>query len=188
MSTVLGSNIERVKNILAGNHTDKSKSSVGFRKYKVKHSEGDIWEDKGKTWTVKNGIIQTYTKLDDARKALHTPWTCPTCNKPLKHLLDKRAWRVEGKCFDCVTYDESIMRLNGTFDEYTKAAYKENAMAWLNEKREQFELFINDSDTLKGFVTQNGEIENWTGGQDKQKLRDKFEEEYSLFKQKIDEM
>lgn len=188
MSSVLTSNIDRIKNILAGKHTEKSKSSVGYRKHRVKHKEGDVWEDQGKTWTVINGITQTMTSLDEARAALHIPWTCPQCNKPLKHLLDKRAWKTTKKCFDCVTYDESLMELNGTFDEYKKATYKENALAWLNEKREQFELFINDTDTLRGFVTQNGEIENWTGGPDKEKLKAKFEEEYALFKKKIDEM
>ena len=39
---VLGNNINRVKNILAGKYTDKAKVSVGYEKKRIKHVKGDI--------------------------------------------------------------------------------------------------------------------------------------------------
>jgi hypothetical protein len=185
---VLGSNIDRVKNILAGDYTSRTKSGVGYSKTTTDHSEGDIWEENGKKWTIKNGLRQPITRFDIARIENIVPLACPECSKPLTHYLDTRSWKTTKKCFDCVVAEETRMRADGTFDAYSKQLYKENALAWLEEKRQQFELFINDEESLKGFVTENGTIEDWYGKIDKTTIKQKFEEEYKEFKEKIDSL
>ena len=185
---VLGSNIQRVKNILAGKYTDKSKISVGYKRNVVKHKEGDVWEENGKMWTIKNGIKQTINKLDAARKASLVPYACPECSKPLKHYLDQNAWKNTKKCFDCNIKEETEMRASGTFDAHVKDIYKRNAMAWLDEKRKQFDDFIANPDSLKGFVTENGTVEDWYGSADRTALIEKFEQEYAEFKEKIEKL
>lgn len=184
----LGNNINRVKNILAGKYTDKTKTSIGYKRNIVRHKEGDIWEENGKTWTIKNGIKQTVSKLDVARKAALIPYACPDCNKPLKHYLDKNAWKTTKKCFDCNIKEETWMRVQGTFDDHVKDVYKKNATAWLEEKRKQFDDFINNPDSLKGFVTENGTVEDWYGSPDRTALIEKFEQEYSEFKEKLEKL
>lgn len=185
---VLGNNINRVKNILSGKYTDKSKVSVGYEKKRIKHVEGDIWEENGKTWTIKNGIKQTISKLDEARKMSLTPLACPICNKSLKHYLDANAWKTTKKCFDCNIKEETEMKLNGTFDDHVKEIYKKNAMAWLEDKRIQFEDFINNPETLRGFITERGKVEDWYGSPDRTALIEQFEKEYAEFKQKIENL
>ena len=32
------------------------------------HKEGDVWEENGKQWTIKNGIKMTISKLDLVKK------------------------------------------------------------------------------------------------------------------------
>lgn len=188
MSSVIGSNLNRIKNILAGDVSSATKTIVGYKKEKIIHKEGDIWEENGKTWTIKDGLKQTFTKLDAARKTILIPLACPKCNKSLKHELDRRAWKITKKCFDCNIEEETRMRADGTFEEHTRKLYKDNAMAWLREKRGQFNDYISSVGTLNGFVTENGTVEDWYGGLDKQKLIDQFEEDYSKMEKIINDL
>jgi|688.fasta_scaffold37897_7 hypothetical protein len=186
--SVLGSNLDRIKNILAGNPTAKSKSSVGYEKTTKKHVEGDVWEENGRMWTIKNGIKQNVTKLDSARKQLLVPFKCPECENQLKHPLHKHSYKTTGKCYDCVIKEETAMRINGTYQNYANELYRKNALAWLEEKRIQFEDFINNPETLRGFVTERGDVEDWYGGIDREKIREQFEKEYAQIKEEIEKL
>lgn len=79
--------------------------------------EGDVWEDvDGKKWTVKNGIRQSVTKLDDAK----TPWWCPKCSKPMNHRFDVKFWSMRGHCYDCNIKFETELRKEGKWEEFQK--------------------------------------------------------------------
>ena len=39
---------------------DKTTQSVGYTKVQEFHNEGDIWEEDGRKWTIKNGVKQKY--------------------------------------------------------------------------------------------------------------------------------
>lgn len=185
--SVLSGNLQRIQNILNGDATAKSKVSVGYDRSNRKRKEGEVWEEAGKTWTIKNGLKQTVTKLDSARQATNVPWACPNCNKPLKHYLDVRAYKATQTCYDCVVAREGLMKLNGTFSDYSKDLYKTNALSWLEDKRQQFEDFLANQSN-KGFVTQNGEVEDWHGSIDEKTLREQFEKEYNELKEKIENL
>ena len=58
-----------------------------FQKKTKDHKEGDIWVENRKTWTIKNGIKQTISKLDKIKKQIFTPLCCPKCSKVMKHHL-----------------------------------------------------------------------------------------------------
>ena len=184
--SVIGSNLERVKNIFTGKYTDKTTSSVGYKRSSKRHKEGDTWEEDGKTWTIKNGLKQNVTKLDSARKALLVPFKCPSCDTRLTNDLHKHFFKTQGKCYNCIAEEETKMRAEGTFDTYSKQLYKNNALAWLEEKRVQFEEFIQNPETLRGFVTERGDVEDWYGGHDIDKLKEQFEKEYNEIKSIID--
>ena len=93
--------------------------------------EGDIWEDvNGKKWTIKNGIRQSVTKLDDAK----TLWWCPRCSKPLNHKFDIKFWRIRGHCMDCVIQDESKIRREGKWEEYERKIMLRNYIAEVEDK------------------------------------------------------
>ena len=64
------------------------------RKKFVERKEGEVWEEGGKAWTIKNGIKRTATKMDDARKKMLMPLACPDCGKAMKSHMDKKFWVI----------------------------------------------------------------------------------------------
>ena len=54
--------VKRMRNLITGNFGDRTQVQVGYEKQNQEYQEGDVWEDSGKTWTIKNGIKQTVTK------------------------------------------------------------------------------------------------------------------------------
>lgn len=100
--------------------------------------EGDVWEDvNGRKWTIKNGIRQTVTKLDDAK----TPWWCPRCSKPLNHRFDIKFWRIRGHCMDCVIKDETEIRKQGKWEEYERKIMLRNYIAEVEDKIAQLQAY-----------------------------------------------
>ncbi len=51
--------VQRMRNIITKNTGDKTGVQVGYKADYVEHKEGDVWEERGKKWTIKNGIKQT---------------------------------------------------------------------------------------------------------------------------------
>ena len=103
---------------------------VGWRPGIEKRNEGDIWEDgNGKQWTVKNGITQSISKLDDAK----TPWFCPKCEKAMNHRLDFKFWRIRNHCMDCNIKEETEIRRQGKWKEYEESIMKANYIANLKD-------------------------------------------------------
>ena len=112
---------------------DEARIVVGWRPgAEPVREEGEVWEDSsGKKWTMKNGIKQTVTKLDDAK----TPWWCPKCNKPLNHRLDIKFWRIRGYCLDCHIAEEAEIRKQGpdAWEQYEKKLMLRNYLASLRD-------------------------------------------------------
>lgn len=93
--------------------------------------EGDVWtEHDGRQWTIKNGIRQNVTKLDDAK----TPWWCPKCSKPMNHRFDIKFWRIRGHCMDCNVKHETEIRRQGKWEEYERSVMLRNYIAEIRDK------------------------------------------------------
>ena len=69
--------VQRMRNILTKDYGAKTGVQIGYTKENTEHKEGDVWEERGKQWTIKNGIKMTVTKLDIVKKALQMPLVCP---------------------------------------------------------------------------------------------------------------
>ena len=48
------SKVQRMRNLLTKKHNAKTKIQTGYNKKNVIRKEGDIWEEGGKTWTIKD--------------------------------------------------------------------------------------------------------------------------------------
>ena len=68
------SKVKRMRNLLTKKYNDKTKIRSGYTKKETIYKEGDVWNENGKQWTIKNGIKRTINKLSSARKILKTPW------------------------------------------------------------------------------------------------------------------
>ena len=153
------SDVERVRNLVNKDFTAGTKQQSGYKKSIKKYAEGDIWEDGGRQWTIKNGIKQNITKLDSAKKALRIPLRCPNCGGPMKHHLAKKMYKVHGFCFDpCTVEMEANLRKAGLYDKYEERMMQGNMKAFANDVEQWALDLVNTQDT---FVTEAGDIEDW---------------------------
>lgn len=156
------SDVQRVRNIVNKDFTSKTKAQTGYQKTFKKHKEGDIWDESGKTWTIKNGLRQNITKLDNAKKAFRVPLTCPKCDGPMKHHLAKKMYKIHGMCFDCVIDMEADLRKAGLYEDYEKNMMQGNIRAFAKDIQEWVDDFVNEQIS---FVTEQGDVEDWNSNQ-----------------------
>ena len=71
--------VSRLRNLIQGKYGDNTTTGVGYTKSFIYREENDVWEEDGRKWTIKNGIKQNITKLDEAKKTHLLPLLCPSC-------------------------------------------------------------------------------------------------------------
>ena len=157
--------VQRLRNLITEKYGEKTITQIGHIKKEIDHVEGDIWEENDKTWTIKDGLLQTYTKLDDLKKALRMPLACPKCKKAMKHPYDKNAYSLHNECFDCVIKRETLMRHEGTFQRYSDEMYINNVASYIDEAIEYIEDYSEQKN--ESVYTENGEEEKFVGGKQK---------------------
>lgn len=133
---------------------------------KVHHKEGDVWEESGKTWTIKNGVKKTLGKLDTFRKNIVMPLACSCCNKAMKSTLDYPIWSVYKRCFNCMVDLEHEIAKSGKWEDYQATLIKANMESRYNDLEAFIEEFI-QTDSTKSHVTENGKVEDWIDNSDK---------------------
>ena len=155
------SDVQRVRNLVNKDFTSGVKVQTGYRKSSKRYKEGDIWEESGKQWTIKNGIKQNITKLDEAKKALRIPLRCPKCNGSMEHWLAKKMYKIHGFCFDpCTVMYEDSLKKAGLYKQYEERMIKGNAKQVIDDIERWILDSVNDKHT---FVTEQGVIEDWGG-------------------------
>ena len=175
--------VERARNLIMGKTGASTGTQVGYNKKENKHKEGDIWTENKKTWTIKNGIKQTISKLDNIRKEIFMPLCCPECNKIMKHRFDKDNHRIHKKCFDCVIKFEHKLRNEKKYDKYIKNLKTNNNITTLDEVESYLLDAINKSNN--SYVSEDGVIERWVGGIDKIKMTKEVKEAAKLKRERL---
>ncbi len=160
--------IERMRNLMTGKHGDKTVVGIGYTKKEEFHEEGDIWEEDGRQWTIKNGIKQNVTKLDLAKDAHVLPLLCPKCTKPMKTHIDKPFYQVHKMCLNCVTEFETKLKIEGKWEDYQKQMYNNAINNLINDFKDWADDELKENN--KSISTEDGVIENWIGG-NKDKLK-----------------
>jgi hypothetical protein len=168
-------NIRRIANILSGDFRGKAKTSVGYSKVQEDHKEGDVWEENGKTWTIKNGVTKTVSKLSRIRTYAKVPFACE-CGQTLRHMLDKKAYTNKGKCYTCLLKEETKYRVDGTFKKYSEDKRKANIESWMKDAEIEYKDMLENIDS-QSFVTEDGHIEDWGKGTNTERLRKQFDGE-----------
>ena len=163
------SDVQRARNLVNKDFTSGTKVQTGYRKVNKRYKEGDVWEDNGKTWTIKNGLRQNITKLDKAKKALRVPLVCPKCKGSMKHHLSQKMYKIHGFCLDCTVSMEANLRKIGLYEEYEKKIMSGNISTFADDIENWVLESIDDSTNM---VTEDGTIEDW-GGMNKE-YRDKI--------------
>ncbi len=164
------SDIKRIRNIVNKDFTGKTKVQTGYRKQTVRYKEGDVWEEKGRTWTIKNGIKQNITKLDKAKKSLQIPLTCPKCGGSMQHHLAKKMYKIHGFCFDpCTVEFEADLRSAGLYKQYEEKMIKNNISSFVTDLED---WVISKVEEESSYVTEQGDVEDWgkMSNKNKQKI------------------
>jgi hypothetical protein len=167
--------VKRMRNIVRGNYTDRTRIQSGYTKVSVEYKEGDVWEERGKSWTIKNGIKQNITKLDQARKKIKVPLSCPKCGGEMNHNLSKYYWTKLGMCKNCAVKFHTRLKIDGKWDEYVKRIQDDNFEFYINELKKEYEDWLQSVDSK--YITEAGIVEDWSGGKTKKELSKGFEEE-----------
>jgi len=160
--------VDRARNILTGKSGASSETQVGYKKKRVDYKEGDVWVENKKTWTIKDGIKQTVSKMDAIKKEIFVPLCCPKCSKVMKHHLDISNYKIHKNCHDCVVKFEHKLRLKGEYDNYLKKLQLTNRLTEINEMESMFLDLANQSN--EGYISEHGELERWKGGVDTSKM------------------
>ena len=160
--------VNRARNLLMGKTGASTGTQIGYKKEVKEYKEGDVWTENKKTWTIKNGIKQTVSKLDTIKKEVFVPLCCPKCNKIMKKHLDKPNYRIHKKCHDCVIEFEHKLHISGKYEDYKKELIAKNNLSILDEVESYLLEAANMSNS--SFVSEDGIIEKWVGGVDKKEF------------------
>ena len=166
--------VNRARNLLMGKSNASTGTQIGYSTKAEDHKEGDIWMEGRKTWTIKNGIKQTVSKLDTIKKEVFMPLCCPKCGTVMKKRLDKPNYRIHKKCHDCIVKFEHKLKIRGEYDDYVKKLKAKNTLDIVDEMESYLLDAINTSN--EGFVSENGDVERWVGGVNKVELTKQVKE------------
>jgi len=166
--------VNRARNLIMGKTNASTGTQIGYKKEIKEYKEGDVWVEGRKTWTIKNGIKQTISKLDKIKKEIFMPLKCPCCGNVMKKRLDKPNYRIHKKCFDCVIEFEADLKNKGKYKEYKKNLIIKNSLNIVDEMESYLLDAVNTSNS--GFVSEDGVIEKWIGGINKKEYTKNIQE------------
>lgn len=160
--------VQRMRNLITGKSGEKTTVLAGWEQASQDYKEGDEWEDiNGRRWTIKNGIKQSMTKMDKIKSLAIMPLLCPSCKKPLPiDDINKKMYGLHQMCLNCVVDLEAKIKLEGNWEEYQKNVINSNKNASLEDFERAMDMWMQEKDA---FVSENGEVESWEGG-DKKKI------------------
>ena len=177
--------VQRARNLITGNIGASTGTQIGYIKKIKEYKEGDIWTENKKTWTIKNGIKQTVSKLDKIKKEIFLPLCCPKCNKVMKKRLDKPNYMIHKKCYDCVIdFEGKLKHVEGRYEKYMKELELKNNLTSLETVESYLLEVVNTSN--QGYVSENGEVERWVGGVDTNKFTKKIKKEVEKTRKKLE--
>ena len=166
--------VQRARNLVTGDTNSRTTEGVGYKKKYEHRVEGDVWEENGRKWTIKNGLKQNITKMDKFKKLGKMPLFCPECNTLMKKNLDKKVYPAYQKCFDCIIDHEAELKKQGKSEEYFKGLRNNHIESTIDSYKAFVESKMNE--TNANYVTEAGEIENWKGGVSKEQLEKELQE------------
>jgi len=153
--------VERLRNLVKGKSSERTSQGIGYTKKEEFHKEGDIWEENGRKWTIRDGVKENITKLDKFKKTA-VPLFCPECNKIMNNQLDPHYFKAHGACLNCVKKKETKLKTEGKWENHIKETHNKEIDKTIEEYTQFMKMKMNESND--GFVTESGEVEKWDGG------------------------
>jgi hypothetical protein len=166
--------VERLRNLVKGKYGEKTTIGIGYSgEDSPTRKEGDIWEEQGKNWTIRDGIKENITKLDKFKTA-SVPLFCPKCKHIMDKQLDPHYFKAYGECLDCRTVTETKLKIEGKWQAYTDHTFNAEIDQQIQEYKSYFENIL--SEGKEGYVSESGEIQKWVGGINKERAQQSLDE------------
>jgi len=167
--------VNRARNLITKKGDAGSNLQSGYKKKTTDYTEGDVWEERGKKWTIKDGVKQTINKLDEIRKMALMPLFCPTCSTLMSRWQDKKLYSLHRECMDCVIEKEGKLKAQGgdVWEKYVRKFVNSKIDLEAEEIETHLTQALNESNS---FFSENGELEKWVGGIPKGKIKEIIEE------------
>jgi len=156
----------------------------GYEKSNISHKEGDVWEEDKKTWTIKNGIKQTISKLDDFNSKIFVPILCPICNNTMKKRLDPKFYNLFNMCMDCKIKEDTNLQISGNFTKYETEMVNKNKIGWVTDLEHQLNDMIDKHDSEYIF-NEFGDTERLDKNMTKEELKELFNKQLTEIREKL---
>src|SRR5574344_199 len=188
------SNIKVIQQMLNGTHHSQKKKTISKNtndqeiELGVDHKVGDTWVVDGIEWEQRAGFKIKKGKLDNFRqqdsKKYIVPDICPICGKEMQP-IDKKFWKIEGRCLDCQIKYEHQLKLEGKYDAYEKDKMFKNAEAWFKETEIETKELIKELKSDLEFVNEHGTVETWSFNIPPKQMADAINKSFNSFKRKF---
>ena len=179
--------VNRARNLIMGKTGASTGTQIGYKKEIKEYKEGDVWKEGRKTWTIKDGIKQTVSKLDKIKKEVFMPLCCPNCGNVMKKRLDRPNYKIHKKCHDCVIEFEHKLKIKDKslklYNDYKNKLITKNTLTVVDEMESYLLDAINTSNS--GYVSENGVVERWVGGINKKELTKQVKEISKMRRKKL---
>ena len=160
------SDVNRIKNLVSGKFSSSTEELIiGYEKEKINHKEGDTWEEDNITWTIKNGVKVSISKLENLRKELSMPFTCPECNKfMVDNEVNRKFYLIDKCCSLCAVKKHDKMKMEGIYSNYTSEFISKNRGAIKKEIVNNIDNVVNEIEQKEEYFDDNFEKEDIVGG------------------------
>jgi len=176
--------VQRLRNLISGNFGDNTTIQVGYDKFREDHKEGDVWDEFGKTWTVKDGIKQRFDALEDIRKSVVPPMFCPKCGKIMNSHHDDKFYAIKGFCYDCSIKDDTEKVRLREYESYARKFQLNNVREYIKDARE---IIISQMNACSSKIyTEDGDEQNIVGGLSMRDVAQKWLDELDEYEKTIE--
>ena len=172
--------VERLRNLIKGKSGNKTTTGIGYKgEESISYKEGDIWEENGKKWTIRDGIKENITKLDKFKK-VSVPIFCPKCKQNMDGQLDSHYYKAYGECVDCRATTETKLKNEGKWKEYVTTTFNKE----IDINIEEYKSFMEDmlSESNNSYITEAGDVQKWVGGVNKKRAKSALEKNIEQLK------
>ena len=152
--------VTRLRNLVNGKSSNKTGQGVGYTKTEEFHQEGDIWEENGRTWTIRDGIKENITKLDKFKKTT-VPLFCPSCSQVMNKQLDSHYYKTHNKCLDCTVKFETTLKQEGTWETHVKEVHNKEIDKTIQEYKSFIQYKMDESNN--SLITEAVRLKNGMG-------------------------
>jgi hypothetical protein len=88
--------------------------------------------------------------------------------------LDPFYFKSYGQCLDCRTKFETKLKIEGKWEDYINSIFNAEIDKQIEEYKSYFENTLSEGN--QNYVSENGEIQKWVGGIDKERAQNALDE------------